>query len=69
MGVGHHAYMKKDDVINKVPMNEWARYRRSGYTFSNEDAYNKQQAKLPAEERMVKKEKVKKKMRHRSTVA
>lgn len=46
---GHHAFMVKDgeEEIIKVPMNEWARYRKSGYVFSNELKYNAQQAAKP----------------------
>ena len=46
---GHYAYMVKEgeEEIIKVPMNEWARYRKSGYAFSDELKYNEQQAAKP----------------------
>lgn len=50
MATGHHAYMRKEGEkeIIKVPMNEWGRYRKSGYVFSNEADYNAQRAASPA---------------------
>ena len=42
---GHYAFMQKEgEAIKRVPMNEWARYRRTGHAFSTEEKYNKQQA-------------------------
>jgi len=59
---GHHAFMKKDGgKIEKVPLSKWARYRASGYEFSDEDAYNKQQAQTVAEAAPTSKKKVSKK--------
>lgn len=59
---GHYAYMKKEgEAIKKVPMNEWARYRRTGHAFSSEEAYNEQQAKQVKEKPKAAKKKVSKK--------
>lgn len=53
--MGHHVYMQKEvegevkgefereGEIKKVPANEWARYRRSGWVFVGEDEFNIQQ--------------------------
>ena len=48
---GNFAYMqKKGGNIVKVPLNEWAGYRRKGYEFSNEAEFNAQQSNRVAEE-------------------
>ena len=46
---GQFAFMKKKrGKIVKVPLAKWAKYRKSGYEFSSEEAYNEQQAKAGA---------------------
>lgn len=43
---GQFAYMKKKrGKIVKVSLAKWAQYRKSGYEFSSEEAFNEQQAK------------------------
>ncbi len=42
---GNFAYMKKKGgKVVRVPLNKWANYRRSGYAFSTEEDYARQQA-------------------------
>ena len=39
----HHNFMqKKGGPVVRVPKNEWAKYRRMGYDFSTEEAWNEQ---------------------------
>ncbi len=59
---GNHAFMKKKGgKIVRVPLNEWAKYRRSGYEFSDEEAYNAQQSEVVAAANKAAKKKVSKK--------
>ncbi len=64
---GHHAYMIKEgeEEIKKVPMNEWGRYRKSGYAFSTEEKYNAQRVNAPAPDPTEEKPKVSKKTMRR----
>jgi hypothetical protein len=48
---GNFAYMqKKGEKIIKVPLNQWAGYRRKGFEFSNEAEFNAQQSNRVKEE-------------------
>ena len=61
---GSHAFMRKEGgKIEKVALHKWARYRRSGYVFADEAAYNEQQAGVVVEKATTvkKKKKVSKK--------
>jgi hypothetical protein len=69
------AYMRKEDggKIQRVPLNKWPGYRRSGWVFCSElDWQNQQAARTPAEveaetvETASKKKKKKKKVMRRT---
>lgn len=40
---GQFAYFEKDGKVVKAPLVKWAKYRRSGYTFSTVEAFNAQE--------------------------
>ena len=40
----NHAYMKKDGVVKKVPLNKWTNYRADGWAFSNVNEWTAQQS-------------------------
>ena len=47
MTTGHYNYMVKDGVIERVPANKWAHYRKQGYDFSTKKDFLRQQNAAP----------------------
>ena len=49
MSTGHHAFMRKEkgEKIIKVPLHQWASWRKRGYVFSDENKYNEQMRNSP----------------------
>lgn len=64
MAQRNHFMQKDDGPIVRVPLNEWAKYRRNGYEFSTEAAFNEQ---TPEEKEVEKETLVKKIMRRKVT--